>query len=299
MNKNKKIAVVFGGPSSEAEVSAKTSDAVYRALKARDFNVQKIEFSENIATNLKSNSIDIVFNAMHGLYGEDGSLQGLLEILKIPYTHSGVMAAAIAMNKPITKKLVINKGVHVAEGKILNGKDINLQNIELPCVIKPIADGSSVGVKIIKTEEELKETNLHNKEYLVERYISGRELSVAVLDGKGLGVIEIIPESGVYDYKSKYTKGASKYICLPDISKSIYDTAIDYAETAHIELRCKGVTRSDIIYDEENEKLYFLEINTHPGMTENSLVPKIAAEKGTDFETLVEKIVNSASLELS
>lgn len=299
MDKNKKIAVVFGGPSSEAEVSAKTSDAVYRALKARDFNVHKLEFSENIATDLKNNSIDIVFNAMHGLYGEDGSLQGLLEVVKIPYTHSGVIASAMAMNKQITKQIASNKGVNIASGKVLKGNNINAQNIKIPCVIKPIADGSSVGVMIIKTEEELRAVHLSDKEYLVEDYISGRELSVAVLDGKALGAIEIKPKSGVYDYESKYTAGASEYICPPDIPEDIYITSIKYAEIVHSELNCKGVTRSDIIYDEENEKLYFLEINTHPGMTENSLVPKIAAEKGIDFETLVEKVLASASLELS
>ncbi|HCR86221.1 MAG TPA: D-alanine--D-alanine ligase [Alphaproteobacteria bacterium] len=295
--KNKKIAIVYGGPSSEAEVSKRTSFAVFNALKGLGYQVEEIEFSRDIPFQLRQKNIDIVYNAMHGRYGEDGSLQGVLEVLDISYTHSGVLASAVAMNKVLTKELVQRHGVNLASGRIYTREDLLPENIQLPVVVKPVSQGSSVGVVILKTRDDFKNLQLTDQnEFLVEEYIEGRELSVAVLDNEGLGVIEIRPKTGVYDYESKYTKGASEYICPAPVPEKIYNIAIDYAVTAHTMLGCKGVTRSDIIYSEKREKLYFLEINTHPGMTESSLVPKIAAYRGIDFKELVEKILFTANV---
>lgn len=298
--KNKKIAVVFGGPSTEAEVSARTAEAAYQSLIRQNFNAEKIEFSRNIASDLQNRKIDVVFNAMHGAYGEDGALQGLLEVLRIPYTHSGVRASALGISKPLTKEIVKNHGVNVARDIIVKGSQVKTQNeIKIPLVIKPVDDGSSVGVYIIKTLADLDNVKTENeKEYLIEEFIEGRELSVAVLDDVALGTVEIQPKNGFYDYKNKYTKGATEYICPAPVPQNIEDTALEYARLAHVLLGCKGVTRSDIIYNERSGKLYFLEINTHPGMTETSLVPKIAKSKNIDFDELVLRILLSAKTEL-
>jgi D-alanine-D-alanine ligase len=300
MQKDKKIMVVFGGPSSEAEVSRRTSIAVFKAIKNLGYNAVETQFSKNIIADIQKEKPDVIYNAMHGAYGEDGCLQGLLECLKIPYTHSGVRASAIAMDKFFTKEILKPHGVNSAAGKIyLRNKIIN-ENLKKPCVIKPVDDGSSVGVIILKQNEKLDISKLSNaNRFLVEDFIEGRELSVAVLDGVALGAVEIRPKSGVYDYKSKYTSGASEYIVPAPIPKNIEEMAFEYAQKAHNILGCKGVSRSDIIYNEKENKLYFLEINTHPGMTETSLVPKIAAFKNISFENLVDKILASAGNEIS
>lgn len=299
MQKDKKIMVVFGGPSSEAEVSKRTSAAVFKALKNLGYNAIETEFSRNIIADIQKEKPDIIYNAMHGAYGEDGCLQGLLECLKIPYTHSGVRASAIAMDKFFTKTILQPCGVNSASGKIYSRNEIEKENFVKPCVIKPVDDGSSVGVIILKQNEKLDKNKLSKaNRFLVEDYIEGRELSVAVLDGVALGAVEIRPKSGVYDYKSKYTSGASEYFVPAPIEKNIEAIAFEYAQKAHNILGCKGVSRSDIIFCEKENKLYFLEINTHPGMTETSLVPKIAAQKNISFESLVEKILASASNEI-
>ncbi|MDX1949561.1 MAG: D-alanine--D-alanine ligase [Rickettsiales bacterium] len=297
---SKNIAIVYGGPSSEAEVSTRTANAFYESLKRQGFNPIKIEFSKNIFSDLTSKNINLVVNAMHGLYGEDGCLQGILEVLQIPYTHSGILASSVCMNKSLTKEIVKNNGVNVAEDIILEGSQVIMQDkIPFPFVIKPIADGSSVGVHIIFNKADLENLSLKNSQkYLVEKYIKGRELSVAVLDDKALGVVEIKPISGVYDYKSKYTKGATEYICPAQIPKEIENLALKYAEIAHIKTNCKTISRSDIIFNEAENKLYFLEINTHPGMTETSLVPKIAASKNISFDEIVLRLILTAGLEI-
>ncbi len=297
---SKKIAVVYGGPSNEAEVSAKTASAIFDSLQKQKFNAVKIEFSQKIAEDLLQNKIDIVFNAMHGAYGEDGCLQGLLEIIKIPYTHSGVLATALGMSKPLTKQIVKDSGVNLAKGTVKKAREVQLQKeIKLPFVVKPVAQGSTRNVFFIRNTEDLKNLQIPEGEYLIEELIDGRELSVAVLDDKALGIVEIRPKSGIYDYASKYTKGATEYICPAELPENIAVTAKEYAEKAHILLGCKGVTRSDILYDGKTQKLYFLEINTHPGMTETSLVPKMANSVGINFDNLVLKILGTAKLEIS
>ncbi len=299
MSKDKNILVVYGGPSSEAEVSARTATAVLNSLNKLGYKAEKQEFSKDLASKLNELKPDIVFNAMHGAYGEDGALQGLLECLKIPYTHSGVRASAIAMDKVMTKDILLNYGVTFAHGEVISKKDILAGKYKKPCVIKPIDDGSSVGVIILKENDQLKEEQLMKAEkFLVEEFVDGREITVAVLNGKALGSVEIRPNSGVYDYKSKYTKGATEYLVPAQVPYDVLNQAHEFAEIAHNILNCRGVSRSDMIYSEKNKKLYFLEINTHPGMTETSLVPKVAAQLGMSFEDLVEKILETAGLEI-
>ncbi len=299
MSKNKKILVVCGGPSSEAEVSRRTADGIFKALKKLGYETEKLEFSYNFLSEVQKIKPDIVYNAMHGAYGEDGCLQGMLECLRIPYTLSGVRAAAIAIDKAFTKDILSHHGVIFAQGKILSRDEVIAGKYKRPCVIKPVDDGSSVGVIILKENDELDINSLsQNNKFLVEDFIEGRELSVAVLNGKALGAVEIRPKSGIYDYKSKYTSGASEYIVPAPVPENITKQALEFAEKAHNILGCRGVTRSDIIYNEKENKLYFLEINTHPGMTETSLVPKIAAAKGISYEEIVEQVVQSARLEI-
>jgi D-alanine-D-alanine ligase len=299
MDKNKKILVVYGGPSSESEVSKNTAKGIFNALKNLGYKTEMLEFSFSFHEEIKKINPDIVYNAMHGAFGEDGSLPGLLECMRIPYTHSGVRASAIAMDKVVTKNILINHDVRFSAGKVLSRDEVLAGKYTKPCVIKPIADGSSVGVIILKSADELDNSALLNtSKFLVEDFVEGRELSVAVLDGKALGIVEIRPKSGVYDYKSKYTSGASEYLIPAPIPANIEAEAGRMAEIAHNIIGCKGVTRSDMIYSEKEGKVYFLEINTHPGMTETSLVPKIAASKGISYEQVVENVVNTASLEI-
>ena len=299
MDKNKKILVVFGGPSSEAEVSKRTANGIFKALQNLGYKTELLEFGFNFSAEVQKIKPDVVYNAMHGAYGEDGALQGLLECLRIPYTLSGVRASAIAMDKALTKDILNNYDVDSASGRIISREELLAGKFKKPCVIKPIADGSSVGVIILKQNDSLNLNELSgNDKFLVEDFIEGRELTVGVLDGKAMGSVEIRPKSGVYDYKSKYTSGATEYISPAPIPENIAKIAYEYAEKAHNILGCKGVTRSDMIYNEKEHKVYFLEINTHPGMTETSLVPKIAASKGMSYEEVVDRILNTASLEI-
>ncbi len=299
MDKSKKILVVYGGPSSEAEVSARTAKAIHGSLIENGFNASLLEFSFNFAEDIKKSAPDVVYNAMHGAFGEDGCLPGLLECLRIPYTHSGVRASAVAMDKALTKNILLQHNVTLAAGKVLTRDEVLAGNITGPCVVKPVADGSSVGVAILKKGEALDTKNLgSNSHFLIEEFVEGRELTVAVLDGKALGVLEIRPKSGVYDYASKYTSGATEYIIPAPVADDITKQAAQFAEIAHKALGCRGVTRSDLIYDENNNKVYFLEVNTHPGMTATSLVPKIAAGAGISFQQVIEKVLATATLEI-
>ncbi len=303
MSNFKKIAVIYGGPSSEAEVSVNTAKAVDKALKNLGYNSELIEFSKDLSNILSSGKFDVVYNAMHGLFGEDGALQGLCEVMQIPYTHSGVRSSAIAMNKNFTKNILMFRNIPMPGDYLFSRDDLFNKQLPIPCVIKPLNEGSSLGILIVKDDDDDADVSKLNDDemFLVEDYLAGRELTVAVLDGKALGVLEIKPKSGVYDYKSKYTSGATEYIVPARLPKDVERKALEFAETAHKSLGCKGVTRTDFIYADRlaNPQVYFLEINTHPGMTETSLVPKIAEYANINFEELVEKILKSAKCELS
>lgn len=303
--KSKKIAVVLGGPSAEREVSLRTGEAIYKALLSKGYNVVKIDLDpKNFTKQLQDNNIEIVFNAIHGLYGEDGCMQGHLDMLGIKYTGSGMLASAVAMDKIVSKRIFLACGILTPKFLILPKNDLQLcaqeitEQFNLPVVIKPPAQGSSVGVQIVYTldtlEAALTEAFKYADELLVEEFIKGRELTISVLkiDGKiqALPIIEIIPNSGVYDYGSKYTVGATQYIVPAQISREITLKLQQAAIEAFTAIGCAGVARADAILDEHGQG-YILELNTVPGMTETSLVPKAAKAVGLSFEDLCEKLL--------
>ena len=302
---NKNIAVLMGGWNSEREVSLNSGEAVYQALIGLGYNAQKIDFDRNIVAKLNELKPDIVFNALHGQYGEDGRIQGLLDILNIPYTHSGITASAICMDKVLTNKLCESFGIKSPEFYIMH-KGQNLENKNLinkigkPFVIKPISEGSSVGVEVITDEAnfdiEKYEWKFGDK-MIVEKYIAGQEIQVAVVDGKALGAIEVRPKKLFYDYECKYTAGMTDYIMPAEISKDKYQEILNIGAASYNAVGCRGVARIDFILNSKNNgdnQFYLLEINTHPGFTATSLVPKIAKYAGISFEEIVEFLVKSA-----
>lgn len=295
--KVKTIAVLMGGMSSEREVSLKTGAAVAKGLKNKGYNVVEIDVAKDLPERLASIRPDVAFIALHGTYGEDGCVQGLLEIMQVPYTHSSFTASAIAMDKEITQGIFKNAGLKVANSTAAEIDEITINFMETPFVVKPVSEGSSVGVYIIRTEDDLKRAK---KEWafgraLVEKYIEGHELSVAVLENpapKALGVIELRPKQGFYTYENKYTDGKTEHLMPAPLSDNETKTVMNMAETAHKALKCSGVSRSDFRYD--GKDFYILELNTHPGMTELSLTPEIANFAGINFENLVEILVKTA-----
>ena len=295
---SKHIALLMGGLSSERDVSLSSGKGIEKALNELGYKVTPIDVGRDIVQKLAEIKPDIAFNALHGTYGEDGCIQGLLEIMGIPYTHSGVMSSAIAMDKQQTKYIMQDIGIPCPQGSVISKEDIAAGNIPIPrpYVIKPVSEGSSVGIFII--QEGDKNPSLQDlskfKEMLVEQYIPGRELSVATTDEKSLGVVEIRPKEGYYDYTNKYVGGKTDHFMPAPIDKDIYEQAMQYALKAHKTLKCSGISRTDFRYDESSEKLYFLELNTHPGMTPLSLVPEIAAYSGISFNELVKHLVQGA-----
>lgn len=303
MKKAKKIAVIMGGLSGEREVSLASGKGVAQALKKQGYTVKSIDLTEDIVAfvrALKKFQPDVVFNALHGVFGEDGCVQGLLNLMHLPYTHSGVLASALGMNKAETRKIAHAEGIPVAKGGLKTKAEMMLKRPPLPYVAKPNADGSSLGVVIVRTPQEHQKLlkNWGKEKYkLVEDYIPGRELSVAVLEDKYLGTVEIVPQKGFYDFKHKYTDGQTKHVVPAPIPKSQEKLAAKYAVQIHKALGCRGVSRSDFRYDDTNPKkprLVFLEINTNPGMTPLSLVPDIAKSKKISYDELVETLVKGA-----
>jgi D-alanine-D-alanine ligase len=296
----KHVAVLMGGWSSEREVSLVTGRECSRALKAAGFKVSEIDVGRNIAHVLTQTKPDVCFNALHGRFGEDGRIQGLLDILGIPYTHSGVMASAIAMNKVRTKEVCAAIGIPLAEHRVADRASAFAgRAMDAPYVIKPISEGSSIGVRIVRQGDNLApdEDWRYGEEVLVERYIAGRELTVAVMGDKPLTVTEIRPRTGFYDYTNKYTDGKADHLLPAPIPQSIFDQAMAVALQAHRTLGCRGVSRSDFRYDDTGVapgRLIFLEINTQPGMTPLSLVPEQAAFLGISFTDLVTWMVEEA-----
>ena len=296
------IAVLKGGLSVEREVSLVSGAAVEKALLALGHRVTAIDVSASLAEDLLRAKPDVAFNALHGRFGEDGCVQGLLEILKIPYTHSGVLASALAMDKPMAKKIFTAAGLRCAEGIVaqkhaLIGRDVMAR----PYVVKPANEGSSVGVKLVFEKDNFfftAENWPYGDSVLVEKYIPGREITVAVLDDVALGVTEITTKSGFYDYDNKYTDGGSVHICPANLPPAKYDEVMQLAVTAHRALGCRSLTRSDFRYDETGDgHFYILETNTQPGMTPLSLSPELAAHAGIPFNDLVARLVASARLD--
>ncbi len=304
IEKIKKVTVLFGGLSSEREVSLISGKKCAEALERAGFEVTLSDpADQNFLRSLQDNPPDAVFNALHGKYGEDGCIQGALEILGIPYTHSNVKASAVAMDKSLTKKIVALHNVPVAEEELTTYEKIRAGDFSLPYpfVIKPPEEGSSVGVFLIPDFEALQKAEpkiaeFKNATLMLERYIPGRELTVAVLNGKPLAVTEIITKSVFYDFDSKYTEGGSSHQIPANLSDDVRDRVMSYAKIAHEAVGCSGLTRSDFRYDESDSgAIVFLEINTQPGMTPLSLAPEQAQYVGMSYEELVTKILEATA----
>jgi D-alanine-D-alanine ligase len=299
------VAVLHGGWSAEREVSLNSGKACAKGLQAAGYRVTLIDADRGIATVLDDLRPAVVFNALHGRWGEDGCVQGILECLEIPYTHSGVLASALAMDKNQAKVVFRAAGLPVADSKVVTRAQAAMGHpMATPYVIKPVNEGSSVGVYIIEEEaSQLLERALSDggspeDRLMVERYVAGRELTCAVMGDVALGVIDILPATEFYDYKAKYAPGGSRHVLPAALPEEVYRRVQHLALKAHKALGCRGVTRSDFRYDDRPSgtgELVILEINTQPGMTATSLVPEIAAHAGHSFEDLVSWMVEDAS----
>ncbi|MCA7010969.1 D-alanine--D-alanine ligase [Wolbachia endosymbiont of Tribolium confusum] len=295
------IAILSGGFSCEREISLMSGKAVKKALDSLLYNAIEIDVDSNIAQKLKKTNPALAFIALHGPYGEDGCIQGLLEILGIKYTHSGVMASAVAMNKAMSKHIFQSLNIDTPKGYVISREDMLKNNIKIdyPYVLKPINEGSSIGVHMIFSHEDYLELKNNNstimEKMIVEEYIPGIELHTAVLLNEAIGTMEIRPKNKFYDYEAKYTDGFAEHIFPAEIPDNIYKMTLEHALKVHQFLGCKTVSRSDFRYNPKNNTLKMLEINTHPGFTELSLVPEIAKlTKGIDFNELIKIIVKDS-----
>ena len=307
-NKFKNVLVVLGGTSGERSISLDSGRACIKALIKKGYNVSSFDPKIKNFNLINKKKIDVIFNALHGRGGEDGIAQSYFEYLKIPYTHSGVISSFNAMNKLISKEIFIENKIKTPKFVLIKKieyktktiqKIINRKKIYFPIVLKPINEGSSLGVKICKNKEELFRSSRflfkNYDELILEEYIGGQEIQVAIINNNSLGAIELVPKRLFYDYKAKYTKKAkTKHIMPARLSKKKYNDVLNIAKKTHKVLKCRGITRSDFKFF--NNIFYLLEINTQPGMTSLSLVPEIAKFKGVSFENLVEKILLDASV---
>ena len=296
------VIVFLGGRSNEREVSLVTGAAVEKALIDSGYKVESIDVGKNMMSLVEglSPKPDVVFNALHGRYGEDGCIQGLLNFMGIRYTHSGVLSSAAAFNKHVAKSIMAAAGINVAEHQILSYDDFLKENImPRPYVVKPLNEGSSVGIYIVQDDDvfepKKQEWGFGNK-LMIERFIPGRELTVTVMGDRPLAVTEVITERNFYDYDAKYINGGSRHIIPADIPKTIYDEALRVSLLAHKSLECRGLSRVDIRYD--GTDVYVLEVNTQPGMTPTSLVPEQAAYLGISFNELVIWLVENATCDV-
>ncbi|MDB5526420.1 MAG: D-alanine--D-alanine ligase [Rhizobium sp.] len=302
----KHVAVLMGGFSSERPVSLSSGNACAEALESEGYNVSRVDVGRDVAAVLAELKPDVAFNALHGPFGEDGTIQGVLEYLEIPYTHSGVLASALAMDKEQAKRLAKSHGVPVAEAKVMNRFEITSAHpMKPPYVVKPVREGSSFGVVIVKEDQSHPPQVITSSEWkygdtvMVERYIAGRELTCGIMGNVALGVTEIVPQGhSFYDYDSKYVSGGSKHVIPAQISPKIYQRVQTLALKAHKAMGCRGVSRSDFRYDDrfsEEGELIWLEINTQPGMTPTSLVPEMAQHAGHSFGEFLRWMVEDAS----
>jgi D-alanine-D-alanine ligase len=311
---SRKIGVLLGGQSSERDVSLRTGEAVLAALRERGHDAVPIYVDRDVDVALRQEQIAVAFVALHGRWGEDGCIQGLLEMLGIPYTGSDVLASALAMHKGKAKELfrlhnlptpsyyvLTAASVACGPGASVSGDELTAihGDFGFPCVVKPIREGSSVGVTICRSPDELgpavERALCFDDEILVERFIAGKEVSVAILEDRALGAIEIAPRDGFYDYASKYTRGATDYFVPPRVSPERYRGVLAQALRAHLALGCRGATRVDMMVSESGNE-FVLEVNTLPGLTPTSLVPKIADAAGISFGELCEMMLAGASL---
>lgn len=302
INIEKNIALLMGGSSLEREVSLKSGKAVAKALNSIGFNTVKIDIRDNL-NKLLSEEYYSAFIALHGCHGEDGSIQGMLEIIGLPYTGSGVLASAVTMDKAFSKKVMIANGIKTPEFQSFKAidelSDQNELNISYPVIVKPVSQGSTIGITRVNEKNGLSkainEAFSYGKEIIVEKFIDGREVTVSVLNGKALPVVEVIPESGFYDYEAKYTAGRTKYMAPADMPESESDELGSIAIKVYNLFGCRGAARVDFMLAVNGPQV--LEINTIPGMTETSLLPMAAEAAGISFESLVEKMLLSACLD--
>lgn len=300
---NTHVAVLMGGWSAERPVSLSSGKACADALERAGYRVTRVDVQRDVAQQLAELRPDVAFNALHGPFGEDGCIQGILEVLEIPYTHSGVLASALAMNKVKAKAVMEAAGIPVTSHIVVaRGEAAKGHLMEPPYVVKPVAEGSSFGVLIVREGATHPPQELYRTDWafgdavMVERYISGRELTCAVMGDEALGVIDIVTKGDAfYDYDAKYLPGGSKHILPAELKPNIYQQVQRLALEAHRALGCRGVSRADFRFDDATETLICLEVNTQPGMTQTSLAPEMAAHAGYDFERLVSWLVEDAS----
>ncbi|MCM2472001.1 D-alanine--D-alanine ligase [Rhizobium sp. CG5] len=303
---SKHVAVLMGGFSSERPVSLSSGTACAAALEGEGYQVSRIDVGRDVAEVLAALKPDVAFNALHGPFGEDGTIQGVLEYLEIPYTHSGVLASALAMDKAQAKIVAKDAGIAVAQARVMQRFDIGSEHpLAPPYVVKPVREGSSFGVVIVQEGQSHPPQVIGSSDWrygdrvMVEKYVAGRELTCGVMGDTVLGVTEVVPQSGAfYDYDAKYAAGGSKHVLPAEISPNIYQKIQRMALRAHQVIGCRGVSRSDFRYDDrfsEDGELIWLEINTQPGMTPTSLVPEMAAHAGYSFGDFVRWMVEDAS----
>ena len=299
------VAVLMGGWSSERPVSLMSGEGVAKALESRGHTVTRIDMDRNVALRLAEAKPDVVFNALHGSPGEDGTVQGMMDLMGLTYTHSGLATSVIAIDKELTKQALVPHGVPMPGGRVVKVAEIHARDpLPRPYVLKPVNEGSSVGVAIVTADGNYgnpisPDTTGPWQEFdelLAEPFIRGRELTTAVLGDKALMVTELRPKSGFYDFDAKYTDGMTEHVCPAEIPDAITQACKDIALRAHQLLGCKGTSRSDFRWDDEQgvEGLFLLEVNTQPGMTPLSLVPEQARALGMDYPTLVEAIIEEA-----
>ena len=300
----KRVAVLMGGPSAEREVSLVSGRECAKGLQEAGYDVYTIDVSHDVVALVRALDPrpDVVFNALHGRFGEDGCVQGVLEFLSIPYTHSGLLASALAMDKPMAKRLFATAGIRCPDGVVTDIRAVERGDpVARPYVVKPANEGSSVGVRIVRAgdNQPVRAADwTFDPRVVVERFIAGRELTVAVMGDRPLAVTELRSHTAFYDYEAKYTEGRTDHLIPAPIPQPVYDEALRMAKAAHELLGCRGVSRSDFRYDDTADggpnHLYLLEVNTQPGMTPLSLVPEQAKYRGISFSELVAWMVENA-----
>jgi D-alanine-D-alanine ligase len=304
--KGKRIGVLMGGMSAEREVSLESGKAILEALLAHGYDASPVEVDEQLAQRLVALKIEVAFIGLHGRLGEDGAVQGLMEMMRIPYTGSGVLASALGMNKIVSRKIFMLHGVPVPAHIVLKKTDRERFDpsdlpFPLPMVVKPSQEGSSVGVTIVSEDGQISaamdQAFEYDPEILIEEYIPGREIAVGILDDAALGAIQIVPKLQFYSYQAKYTEGLAEHILPAPLPTEDYKRALALGLTAHRLLECEGATRVDMLYKESGQ-FYVLEVNSLPGMTRLSLLPEIAGGAGIDFPELVERILLGARLKI-
>lgn len=306
INRDLNVVVLMGGWSAEREVSLTSGQGVVEALRSRGWtNVTPVDMDRNVAAVLAAIRPDVVFNALHGTPGEDGTVQGMLDLMQIPYTHSGLETSVIAIDKELTKMVLVPAGIRMPKGEVVASESLHAGDpMARPYVLKPVNEGSSVGVAIVTEDSnygnpigrDVEGPWRHFERLLAEPFVKGHELTVAVLGGEALCVTELKPKVGFYDYDSKYTDGLTEHVCPAEVPKNIAAAMMDMAARAHRLLGCKGASRSDFRWDEEQGEagIYLLEVNTQPGMTPLSLVPEQARQRGIDYGELVERLIAEA-----